>query len=88
EQEEAHSPSYLRSPHVRQITSEINGKGKVLLDDFEDMGNGKDKVAFESLEDVGKCKDKVLLDDLKDGFISTKGDGEQTVGSSSSSNLH
>nr|GEZ39153.1 transposase, MuDR, MULE transposase domain protein [Tanacetum cinerariifolium] len=58
EQEEAHSSSYLRSPHVWQRTSDINGKGKVLLDDFEAMGNGKDKVAFDALEDVGKCEDK------------------------------
>nr|GEY46999.1 hypothetical protein [Tanacetum cinerariifolium]GEZ65027.1 hypothetical protein [Tanacetum cinerariifolium] len=88
EQEEDHSPSYLRSPHVWQRTSYINGKGKVLLDDFEAVGNGKDKVAFDALEDVDKFKDKMLLDDSKDGLISSKGDGKQTVGSSSSSNLH
>ncbi|GJX92735.1 hypothetical protein Tco_0347321 [Tanacetum coccineum] len=76
EQEESHSPSYLRSPHVWQRTSDINGKGKVLLDDFEAMANGKDKVSFDALKDVGKCKDKLLLDDSKDGLISTKGDGE------------
>ncbi|GJS18389.1 phospholipase-like protein, partial [Tanacetum coccineum] len=39
EQEEAQSPSYLRSPHVRQRTSVIHGKSNVLLDNFEDVGN-------------------------------------------------
>nr|GEZ40371.1 hypothetical protein [Tanacetum cinerariifolium] len=94
EQEEAHSLSYLRSPHVWQRTLDINGKGnvllddfeavgngkgKVLLDDFKAVGNGKDKVACGALEDVGKCKDKVLLDDLNDGLISTKGDGRADI---------
>nr|GEY02145.1 hypothetical protein [Tanacetum cinerariifolium]GEY12936.1 hypothetical protein [Tanacetum cinerariifolium] len=84
--EEAHSPSYLRSPHVWQRTSYINGKSKVLLDEFEAIGNEKDKVAFDALD--GKCKDMVPSDDSKDRLISTKGDGEQTLGSSSRSNLY
>ncbi|GJY21448.1 hypothetical protein Tco_0394014 [Tanacetum coccineum] len=53
-----------------------NGKGKVFMDDFEAVGNGKDMVVFDALKDVGTCKDKVLLDDSKDGLISTKVDGE------------
>ncbi|GKA10826.1 transposase, MuDR, MULE transposase domain protein [Tanacetum coccineum] len=70
EQEEAHSPSYLRSPHVWQRTPDINGKGKVLLDDFKDVGSGK--VLLDDFEAVGNGKDKVAFDALK-------GDGEQTV---------
>ncbi|GKE22611.1 transposase, MuDR, MULE transposase domain protein, partial [Tanacetum coccineum] len=65
EQEEAHSPSYQRSPHVWQRTSDINGKGKVLLDDFEALGNGKGKVFMDDFEAVGNGKDMVVFDALK-----------------------
>ncbi|GJZ55115.1 hypothetical protein Tco_0610308 [Tanacetum coccineum] len=58
-----------------EVTSIYKGneKGKGLLDDFEAVGNGKDTVDG---------------DDAKDELISTKGDGEQNEGSSSSSNFH
>nr|GEV81878.1 hypothetical protein [Tanacetum cinerariifolium] len=62
EQEEAQSPSYLRLPHVWQRTSNINGKGKVLLDDFEAVGNGKGRVLLDDFEAMGNGKGKVLLD--------------------------
>ncbi|GJR77223.1 hypothetical protein Tco_0089588 [Tanacetum coccineum] len=90
EQEEAKSPSYLRLPHVWQRTSDINSKGKVLLDDFEAVGNGKGRVILDDFEAVGNGKGKVLLNDSKDGLVSTKGDGDGdlTVGGSSSYNLH
>ncbi|GJZ56297.1 hypothetical protein Tco_0611490 [Tanacetum coccineum] len=71
EKEEAESPSVLRSPHVWKNLKDVgNGKGKVLLDDFEAVGNGKGKVLLDDFEDVGKDKGK--------------GDGYPTVGDSSS----
>ncbi|GJW16962.1 hypothetical protein Tco_0024398 [Tanacetum coccineum] len=58
EKEEAESPSVLRSPHVWKNLKDVgNGKGKVLLDDFEVVGNGKGKVLLDDFEDVGKDKD-------------------------------
>ncbi|GKB87274.1 hypothetical protein Tco_0959546, partial [Tanacetum coccineum] len=58
EKEEAESPSVLRSPHIWNNLKDVgNGKGKVLLDDFEAVGNGKGKVLLDDLEDVGKDKD-------------------------------
>ncbi|GJX36271.1 hypothetical protein Tco_0247828 [Tanacetum coccineum] len=45
EQEETQSPSYLRSPH-----DVANGKGKVVLDDFADVGNGKDYPGGQILD--------------------------------------
>ncbi|GKE40407.1 hypothetical protein Tco_1463812, partial [Tanacetum coccineum] len=46
EQEETQSPSYLRSSHVWKKTSASTSKGKVLLDDFEDVANGKAKESI------------------------------------------
>ncbi|GJR48708.1 hypothetical protein Tco_1316811 [Tanacetum coccineum] len=65
-----------------------NEKGKVLFDDFESVGFGKGKVFLDDFEAVGNGKDKVDGDDAKDELISTKGDGDQNEGSSSSSNFH
>ncbi|GJR77226.1 hypothetical protein Tco_0089591 [Tanacetum coccineum] len=72
------------------LTLDINGKGKVLLDDFEAVGNGKGRVTLDDFEAVGNGKGKVLLNDSKDGLVSTKGDsdGDPTVRGSSSYNLH
>ncbi|GJX19166.1 hypothetical protein Tco_0221843 [Tanacetum coccineum] len=56
EQEETQSPSYLRSPHVWKKTSASTSKGKVLLDDFEDVANGKGKVLLDDFEDVANGK--------------------------------
>ncbi|GKE85808.1 hypothetical protein Tco_1559550 [Tanacetum coccineum] len=59
EKEEAESPSILRSPHVWKNLKDVgNGKGKVLLDDFEAVGNGKGNVLLDDFEDVGKEKGK------------------------------
>ncbi|GJW64926.1 hypothetical protein Tco_0116810, partial [Tanacetum coccineum] len=41
EQEETQSPSYIRSPHVWKKTSASTSKGKVVLDDFEDVAMEK-----------------------------------------------
>ncbi|GKF22792.1 hypothetical protein Tco_0075114 [Tanacetum coccineum] len=68
--------------------SKGNEKGKVLFDDFESVGFGKGKVLLDDFEAVGNGKDKVDGGDAKDELISTKGDGEQNEGSSSSSNFH
>ncbi|GJS84832.1 hypothetical protein Tco_0751373 [Tanacetum coccineum] len=66
EKEEAESPSVLRSPHVWKNLKDVgNGKGKVLLDDFEAVGNGKGKVPLDDFEAVGNGKGKVLLDDFE-----------------------
>ncbi|GJV59690.1 transposase, MuDR, MULE transposase domain protein [Tanacetum coccineum] len=58
EQEETQSPSYLRSPHVWKKTSTSTSKGKVVLDDFEDVANGKGKVVLDDFADVGNGKEK------------------------------
>ncbi|GJR61602.1 hypothetical protein Tco_1503764 [Tanacetum coccineum] len=63
EQEETQSPSYLRSPHVLKKTSTSTSKGKVLLDDFEDMANGKGRVVLDDFADVSNGKGKVVLDE-------------------------
>ncbi|GJX30339.1 hypothetical protein Tco_0238418 [Tanacetum coccineum] len=66
EKEEVESPSILRSPHVWKNLKDVgNGKGKVLLDDFEVVGNGKGKVLLDDFEAVGNGKGKVLLDDFE-----------------------
>ncbi|GJS58324.1 hypothetical protein Tco_0653108 [Tanacetum coccineum] len=56
EQEETQSPSYLRSPHVLKKTSASTSKGKVVLDDIEDVANGRGTMS-------GTIHYKVLLDD-------------------------
>nr|GEX64163.1 hypothetical protein [Tanacetum cinerariifolium] len=62
EKEEAESPSVLRSPHVWKNLKDVgNGKGKVLLDDFEAMGNGKGKVLLDDFEYIGKDKAPLRL---------------------------
>nr|GEY37432.1 hypothetical protein [Tanacetum cinerariifolium] len=43
-------------------------KGKVILDDFEDVANGKGKVVLDDFADVGNGKVKVVLDESKDGL--------------------
>ncbi|GKB27134.1 hypothetical protein Tco_0866535, partial [Tanacetum coccineum] len=47
DQEETQSLSYLRSPHVWKKTSASTSKGKVILDDFEDVANGKGKMVLD-----------------------------------------
>ncbi|GJU65984.1 transposase, MuDR, MULE transposase domain protein [Tanacetum coccineum] len=68
EQEETQTPSYLRSPHVWKKTSASTSKGKVMLDDFEDVANGKGKVVLDEFADVGNDKGKVmkLIDDVSE----------------------
>ncbi|GJY20436.1 phospholipase-like protein [Tanacetum coccineum] len=80
EKEEAQSPSYLRSPHVRQRTLVIHGKGKVILDDFEAMGNDL-------------CSKDGLISTMSDGDPAVGGSSLLSVSKnnycgSSSSNLH
>nr|GEU62891.1 phospholipase-like, aminotransferase-like mobile domain protein [Tanacetum cinerariifolium] len=69
EKKETQSPSYLRSPHVWKKTSSSTSKGKVLLDDSEDVANGKGKVLFDDFEAVGNGKGKVVLDESNDGLV-------------------
>ncbi|GKC90445.1 hypothetical protein Tco_1151094 [Tanacetum coccineum] len=69
EKEETQSPSYLRSPHVWKKTSASTRKGKVVLDDFEDVANRKGKVVLDDFADVGNGKGKVVLDESKDGLV-------------------
>nr|GEU91538.1 hypothetical protein [Tanacetum cinerariifolium] len=55
EKEEVESPSVLRSPHVwKNLKDVCNGKGKVLLDDFEVVG--KDKAPLR-LTNIGNFND-------------------------------
>nr|GEX27596.1 hypothetical protein [Tanacetum cinerariifolium] len=61
EQEETQSPSYIRSTHVWKKTSAFTSKGKVVLDDFEDVVNGKGKVVLDDFADVGNGKDEFDL---------------------------
>ncbi|GJZ73817.1 hypothetical protein Tco_0637963 [Tanacetum coccineum] len=63
-------------------------KGKVVLDDFQDVANRKCKVVLDDFMNVGNGKGKVVLDESKDGLAQTKGDGDPTVGGSSSYNLY
>nr|GEU44648.1 hypothetical protein [Tanacetum cinerariifolium] len=56
EQEETQSPSYLRSPHVLKKTLASTSKGKVVLDDIEDVANGRGKVVLDDFADVGNGK--------------------------------
>nr|GEU56976.1 transposase, MuDR, MULE transposase domain protein [Tanacetum cinerariifolium] len=56
EQKETQSPSYLRSPHVLKKTSVATSKGKVVLDDIEDVANGRGKVVLDDSADVGNGK--------------------------------
>nr|GEY56107.1 phospholipase-like protein [Tanacetum cinerariifolium] len=75
EKEEVESLSVLRSPYVwKNLTDVGNGKGKVLLDDFEAVGNGKGKVLVDDFEAVGNGKGKVRLDDFE-----AVGDGKSKV---------
>nr|GEV66084.1 transposase, MuDR, MULE transposase domain protein [Tanacetum cinerariifolium] len=60
EKKETQSPSYLRSPYVWKKTSASASKGKVLLDDFDDVANGKGKVLLDAFDDVGNGKGKVV----------------------------
>nr|GEV49038.1 potassium channel KAT3-like [Tanacetum cinerariifolium] len=69
EQEQIQSPSYLRSLHVWKNTSASTSKGKVLLDEFEDVANGKGKVLLDDFEDVANGKGKVVLDESKNGLV-------------------
>ncbi|GJR16755.1 hypothetical protein Tco_0965282 [Tanacetum coccineum] len=68
-QEETQSPSYLRSPRVWKKTLASTSKGKVVLDDIEDVANGKGKVVLDDFADVGNGKRKVVLDESKDGLV-------------------
>ncbi|GJS27837.1 phospholipase-like protein [Tanacetum coccineum] len=91
---------YLRSPPLKPKNSFKEFKRKALLDDFEDVeGEGLslhvfrashrgDEIRYDKGKVVGNGKDKVDGDDSKDELISTKGDGEQNEGSSSSFNFH
>nr|GEV39300.1 transposase, MuDR, MULE transposase domain protein [Tanacetum cinerariifolium] len=69
EQEETQSPSYLRSPHVWKKTSASISKGKVVLDDFEDVAD-KGKVVLDDFVNMGNGKDVVknkvkLIEEIK-----------------------
>ncbi|GJW78468.1 hypothetical protein Tco_0140150 [Tanacetum coccineum] len=90
--DEIEQPSLEASHRSDEIWYDVyfggNEKGKVLLDDLESVGFGKGKVLLDDFKAVGNGKDKVGGDDVKDELISTKGDGEQNEGSSSSSNFH
>ncbi|GKD02340.1 copia protein, partial [Tanacetum coccineum] len=65
EKEEAESSFVLRSPHVWKNLKDMgNGKGKVLLDDFEVVG--KDKEYIRKLDDdVSEGKDFKMLSWVK-----------------------
>nr|GEU48541.1 hypothetical protein [Tanacetum cinerariifolium] len=80
-QEETQSPSYLRSPHVWEKTSASTSKGKVLLDDFEDVANRKGKVVLDDFKAVGNGKDtsSTTSDLVFDEFVASYKSNEMVI---------
>nr|GEU35428.1 hypothetical protein [Tanacetum cinerariifolium] len=54
---------------LEKKTSASTSKGKVVLDDFEDVANGKGRVVSDDFANVGNGKGMVVLDESKDGIV-------------------